>query len=214
LEKDLGEIPKTLFFEYQNLNDLKGYFIDNHPDHFKHRSGSTIGRPAEVLSVTDAPSASSRNRFANAPQLQSRVTGNMGFHGSSDIAIIGLGGRYPQAANLDAFWQNLKKGKDCISEIPAERWELHNFYDPKKGVSGKSYSKWGGFLDDVDLFDPLFFNITPREAEQLDPQERIFLEVVWETIENAGYSKAELNTNRVGVFAGVMYGQYQYYGLE
>ena len=95
---------------------------------------------------------------------------------ADDIAIIGISGRYPQANNLEQFWQNLKAGKDCITEIPIERWDYRPYYDPNKENTGKSYSKWGGFVDHYDCFDPLFFKISPREAELMDPQERLFLQ--------------------------------------
>ena len=81
-------------------------------------------------------------------------------------------------------------------------------------MAGKSYSKWGGFLDNVDKFDPLFFSISPREAELMDPQERLFLETAWWTLEDAGYTTSRLRQQAVGVFAGVMYGHYQLYGAD
>ncbi|MDD5273285.1 MAG: beta-ketoacyl synthase N-terminal-like domain-containing protein, partial [Methylovulum sp.] len=118
-----------------------------------------------------------------------------------DIAIIGLSGRYPKADNVAAFWENLKNGVDCITEIPAERW-----------TATDNTSRWGGFIDGVAEFDPLFFNISPREAERMDPQERLFLATVWHTFEDAGYSRQSLQTHfsgNVGVFVGVMYGEYQ-----
>jgi acyl transferase domain-containing protein/NAD(P)-dependent dehydrogenase (short-subunit alcohol dehydrogenase family) len=126
-----------------------------------------------------------------------------------DIAIIGLAGRYPQADDLDAFWDNLRHGRDSVTEIPARRWDHRPYWDPEKGKPGSSYSRWGGFMDGVELFDPLFFSIPPVEAEYLDPQERLFLETSWEAVEDAGYAPAALAGRKVGVFAGVMFGLYQ-----
>ncbi|SMG00109.1 Malonyl CoA-acyl carrier protein transacylase [Burkholderia singularis] len=134
-----------------------------------------------------------------------------------DIAVIGLAGRYPMAEHLDAFWRNLVDGRDCVSPLPPGRWladhpQLSGFGDV-----------WGGFLDDVDSFDALFFGITPREAAKLDPQERLFLQCAYAAIEDAGYTCATLGLgepggahehNRVGVFAGAMYQEYQLYGVE
>lgn len=123
----------------------------------------------------------------------------------TDIAIIGLSGRYPLAEDLTEFWKNLKEGRNCIREIPPARWDYRHYYDPEQGQVGKIYSKWGGFLDDIDKFDPLLFNISPREAERMDPQERLFLETVWATVEDAGYSRTALaKVQQVGVFVGVM----------
>jgi polyketide synthase PksN len=133
-----------------------------------------------------------------------------------DIAIVGLAGRYPQAATLEQFWRNLVDGKDCIVEIPPQRWSLQGFFEPdrvKAVANGLSYSKWGGFLDNIDRFDPLFFNISPREAVVMDPQERLFLEVAWECLENAGYTRQSLQKagygNRIGVFVGATFNNYQ-----
>ncbi|WP_139167123.1 beta-ketoacyl synthase N-terminal-like domain-containing protein, partial [Chromobacterium sphagni] len=136
------------------------------------------------------------------------------------IAIIGLSGRYPQARTLEQYWDNLQSGRDCISEIPAERWALDGFYcaDPEQAVaSGKSYSKWGGFVDGFAEFDPLFFNISPAEADGMDPQERLFLQSCWEVLEDAGYTRerlARVHGGRVGVFAGVTKTGFELHGPE
>ncbi|MBD8268129.1 SDR family NAD(P)-dependent oxidoreductase [Pseudomonas fluorescens] len=126
-----------------------------------------------------------------------------------DIAIIGLAGRYPQAENLEELWENLKLGRDCITTVPSQRWDHDAIYDPAKGVSGKTYSKWGGFLRGVDEFDPRFFNISPREAEIMDPQERLFLQCAYHLLEDAGYTRQSLSAKgRVGVYVGVQYTEY------
>jgi acyl transferase domain-containing protein/NAD(P)-dependent dehydrogenase (short-subunit alcohol dehydrogenase family)/SAM-dependent methyltransferase len=129
-----------------------------------------------------------------------------------DIAIIGVAGRYPMSENLDGFWANLLAARDCVTEIPADRWDLPGFYEPER-APGRSYSKWGGFIDGVDEFDPQFFRITPREAAGMDPQERLFLQTVWHTMEDAGVTRADLAGRAVGVFAGAMFTQYQMLGL-
>ncbi|MBT7755476.1 MAG: amino acid adenylation domain-containing protein, partial [Candidatus Magasanikbacteria bacterium] len=124
---------------------------------------------------------------------------------ATDIAIIGMAGRYPQAPDLDTFWKNLKDGRNCITEIPKSRWDWQAFYDAEKGTPGKSYTKWGGFIDDIDKFDPRFFRISPAEAEYIDPQERLFLQSAWNAIEDAGHTPESLSDNkRTGVFVGVM----------
>ncbi|NOX92665.1 MAG: hypothetical protein GXP18_09540, partial [Gammaproteobacteria bacterium] len=130
-------------------------------------------------------------------------------------------GRYPQARNLDEFWANLRDGKDCITEVPKERWDWREYYSEDRTRPGSHYSKWGGFLDGVDEFDPLFFNISPREAAIIDPQERLFLEQAWAALEDAGYCREDLqkiqgeySSAPVGVYASVMYGEYQLFGAE
>ena len=140
---------------------------------------------------------------------------------AGEIAIIGLSGRYPGAGNLEEFWDNLRKGKDCITEIPVDRWNWKEYFDEDRDKPGKIYSKWGGFLEGVDEFDPLFFNISPREAEVMDPQERLFLECGYETLEDAGYTRESIGKSgegvlgrKIGVYAGVMWEDYQLYGVR
>ncbi|MEZ7002866.1 alpha/beta fold hydrolase [Streptomyces sp. AD55] len=131
--------------------------------------------------------------------------------GDGGIAVIGLAGRYPGAGDLEEFWRNLVGGRDCVTTIPEDRWPLDGFYDPEGGP-GRSYGKWGGFLDGIDRFDPLFFGIAPRDADMMDPQERVFLETVWHALEDSGRTRADLRRGTTGVFVGVMYGDYQRYG--
>src|SRR5262249_30231738 len=158
-----------------------------------------------VVAAAPARLASNRGRPRFAVLQPPRETA------SADIAVIGLAGRYPKANTLDEFWDNLRTGRDCITEIPAERWAHEHYFDSDKNNIGKVYSKWGGFLDDVDRFDPLFFNISPRDAEIMDPQERLFLECVWLLLENAGHTRTLLRAHyhsRVGVYVGAMYQPY------
>lgn len=118
------------------------------------------------------------------------------------IAIIGMAGQFPESRTLAEFWDNLAQGRDCISEIPSTRWSIDEYYDTDPKAQGKTYSKWMGVLEDVDKFDPLFFNISPAEAEMMDPQQRLFLESSWKCIEDAGLNPASLSESRCGVFVG------------
>ncbi|MGC6177120.1 SDR family NAD(P)-dependent oxidoreductase [Lacrimispora sp. 38-1] len=197
MEKKFGTLSKTLFFEYQTLKELVDYFVENHSDFVNSKLMSKADNAGERGTVLP--------KYEKSAEDYER-------HG--DIAVIGISGRYPMAHNLREYWENLKNGKDCISEIPAERWDYHKFYSENKQEKGKSYSKWGGFLDDYDKFDPLFFGITPRDAELMDPQERLFLEETWHAMEDAGYSMSKLKNYEVGVYAGAMYGHYQIFGAE
>jgi thioester reductase-like protein len=127
---------------------------------------------------------------------------------SEGIAIIGLGCRVPGADSPEAFWQLLRNGVDAISEIPSDRWNLDELYDPQPGKPGKISTRWGGFLDQVDGFDADFFGISPREAERMDPQQRLVLEVTWEALEHAGIVPESLAESQTGVFLGA--GNYDY----
>ncbi len=119
------------------------------------------------------------------------------------IAIVGMAGRFPGARNLEEFWNLLVEGRDAIVEVPPERWKADAFYHPDRTAPGKMATRWGGFLDDIDLFDAEFFGITPREAAAMDPQQRVFLETAWEALEDAGLPASSLANTPTGVFVGV-----------
>ncbi|MGZ8219863.1 SDR family NAD(P)-dependent oxidoreductase, partial [Methylomagnum sp.] len=127
---------------------------------------------------------------------------------NTDIAVIGMAGRFPDADDLDELWRNLAAGHDAVREVPKERWDVAPLFDPNPGRPDRIYSRWGGFMRDVASFDPLFFNLTPREAETMDPQQRLFLMEAWKALENAGYSRRRLEGRRCGVFVGVTQGDY------
>lgn len=118
------------------------------------------------------------------------------------IAIIGASGRFPKAPDLDTFWANIRAARDCVDEVPPDRWDIAQFYDPDSQAPGKSSSKWMGAIDNVDQFDPGFFNITPREAELMDPQQRLFLQHAWHAIEDAAIDPMRLAGTACGVFVG------------
>ena len=127
------------------------------------------------------------------------------------IAIVGMGCRFPGGATSpDAFWQLLRQGFDGTREIPADRWDIDEYFDANPDASGKMYTRRGAFLDRVDLFDPQFFGISPREAVSLDPQQRLLLEVSWEALENAGQAPDRLLGSPTGVFVGISSNEYSW----
>ncbi len=120
------------------------------------------------------------------------------------IAIIGLGCRFPGGVDDAAsFWQLLQEGREGVSEVPPERWNIDEYYDPNPEAPGKMYVRKGGFLREVDKFDARFFSITPREAVSMDPQQRLLLEVTWEALEHAGLVPETLMGSLTGVFVGI-----------
>lgn len=127
--------------------------------------------------------------------------------------MVGLTGRYPQATDIGCFWDNLLTGVDSISEVPGDRWAWQSFTDPGE-PDRYSYSRWGGFLDGIDLFDPVFFGILPRDAVAVDPQERIFLECVWNLLDGAGFLGPSTFERDTGVFVGVMNSCYELIGAS
>jgi polyketide synthase PksN len=224
LERVFGPLSKTLFFEYQTIQALTAHLVAGHKDKLTLLLGVKSGDqvPAEprvqeaaVAERISAPAAPSRRKGARfALQAPAHVGASVP-PDHEDIAIIGISGRYPQAHDLATFWENLRSGKDSITEIPPERWDHSQYFDADPSKVGKTYSKWGGFIEGVDQFDPLFFNISPREAEFMDPQERLFLQCVYGALEDAGYTQQSLGTRReVGVYVGVMYEEYQLYGAQ
>ncbi|MDJ0515594.1 MAG: SDR family NAD(P)-dependent oxidoreductase [Trichodesmium sp. MO_231.B1] len=122
--------------------------------------------------------------------------------GTTDVAIIGISCRYPGAKNWQEFWENLKGGVDSVTEAPPGRWEEQEWYDPDPKNPRTSYSKSAGFIDEIDKFDPLFFQISPEEAQFIEPQQRIFLEEAYHAIEDAGYAADSLKGKQCGVFVG------------
>ncbi len=121
------------------------------------------------------------------------------------IAIIGLGCCFPGGSNSpDEFWDKvLSEGRDAVTEIPPDRWDVEAYYHPDYTIKGKISVKWGGFIDDVDKFDPHFFGISPMEAVRMDPQQRKLLEASYQAIEDAGLRLKDLKGRRVGVYIGL-----------
>ncbi|WP_404790315.1 type I polyketide synthase [Altericista sp. CCNU0014] len=125
------------------------------------------------------------------------------------VAVIGMGCRFPGARNLDEFWRLLLEETDAVTEVPPDRWDIDAFYDPQPGKPGKMSTRWGGFLEQVDSFDPQFFGIAPREAVYMDPQQRLLMEVAWESLEQAGQVPEQLARTQTGVFIGISSNDYQ-----
>ncbi len=126
----------------------------------------------------------------------------------NDIAVIGIGCRFPDADNSETFFQNLVANRDSVREIPRERWSHADLY-ASPDEKGRLASKWGGFISGVDEFDARFFKIPPSEAELMDPQQKLFLTCSWEALEDAGYARRRAaEGRRVGVYAGVTWNEF------
>lgn len=119
------------------------------------------------------------------------------------IAIVGMSCRFPGgSSDPESYWRLLCDGVDAVSEVPPGRWNTDAVYDPDPEALGKTYTRFGAFLRDIDLFDPVFFDISPREARGMDPQQRLLLEVSWEALERAGQAPDKLRGSRTGAFIG------------
>ena len=237
LEKTFGALSKTLLFEYHTIHELTEYFLEEFEEKLTSLFAvSSDNTPKKIVEQKPEPKPKaeveikaaqpSARRFYHRGLANVSVDSNNGFqktnHRKEDlIAIVGLSGRYPESLNIEEYWNNLRNGKDCIVEVPKDRWDWREYFSDDKTKDGVHYSKYGGFIAGVDEFDPRFFNISPKEAEILDPQERLFLQHAWMAIEDAGYTRASLQIphghnlpGQVGVYVGVMYSEYQLFGAE
>lgn len=199
----VGEISRTVapigpedLYGARDLGALIDKIAPNMP-----AATDTAPPPAASATATSAPAPS----VAPPPAFRSEPGGPSGF------AVVGLSGRYPDAPDLSAFWENLATGRDTVSDLPTDRWP-----DPAE-VQAR-----GHFLTGIDRFDPEFFGISAHEAALIDPQERLFLEVAWEALENGGYAGPRLERltasdgrpRSVGVFVGVTSSDYPLLGAE
>lgn len=124
------------------------------------------------------------------------------------VAVIGMGCRLPGGIDSpDRLWEALLRGDDLVTEIPADRWDIDEYYDPEPGVPGRTDCKWGAYLDNVGDFDPEFFGIGEKEAIAIDPQHRLLLETSWEAMEHGGLTPNQM-ASRTGVFVGLVHTDY------
>jgi polyketide synthase PksL len=217
LDAHFDALPKTLLFEADTVGDLASRMLAAEPDAVARFVGAPA--PAEVSAPIAQTVAAATAVVVPVTAVAAEPAPPGDDHGMA-IAIVGIAGRYPRASDLQAFWRNLSSGLDCVSELSV-RWP-HEHAVRGDGSAAKSgaYARWAALMDEHDCFDPLFFGIAPRDAERMDPQERLFLEASWLAIEDAGYTPQSLQAapsrdgarGRVGVLAGVMYGEYQFYG--
>lgn len=223
LEKDFPQMPKTVLFEARNLRLLARLLIAEHAADAEKvaqalaQETTATQAPAPLASAQQAP-VTTTGGSTPEPVAEISPTAAPSRNTSGDnIAIVGIAGRYPGANDLHELWRHLLAGHDLVTEIPG-RWSMETVGSETNPV----YAKWGGFINDFDRFDPLFFGISPRDAERMDPQERLFLQTAWHTLEDAGYTPESLSgerdgsgkRKRVGVIVGVMYGEYQLYGAD
>ncbi len=119
------------------------------------------------------------------------------------IAVIGIGCRFPCALNVESFWHLISNGLNAIDDVPSERWSHERFYDPEPGKPGKTVARKGGFLEGLNTFDADFFEVSEDELSGIDPHQSLMLEVVWESLENAGIPPTDLASSQTGVFVGM-----------
>lgn len=198
------ELPQTVFFAYSNVSDLCKYLWDE----FGTVICTAEKQDNEKEEQIEQPMKQSKEQIKTDLQetAQNRYDAK---EYESAVAIIGASGIFPGAANLDEFWDNLRNGVDGIVEIPKERWDSAKYYCADDMSGNYIKTKRGGFIQDVDKFDAPFFHISPLEAEMMDPQQRLYLQEVWKSIETSGYKASALSGRQIGVFTGVQFSDYQ-----
>ena len=208
-------IEATKVYSYPTLTELGRYAKEEAEKQGtlpKPHVGIAADMPAAAVGAasesTSAPAQAVKtltSRRTRTPRLRASATAPSPEH---RIAVIGMAGQFPQARNVEEFWRNIADGRNCISQVPPHRWDVQAHYQPGDPVEGKANSKWLGALDEYDLFDPSFFNISPTEAESMDPQQRLFLQACWHSIEHAGYDPRAFSGSKSGVFAGCITSDY------
>jgi amino acid adenylation domain-containing protein len=167
-----------------------------------------LGRSLDSTLTWDYPSVSALADYLAGAAQPAPAEPQPSAPTDDPIAIIGMSCRLPGANTLAEFWDLLAQGAEAIGEIPAERWSLHDVFDPEIATPGKMYTRAGGFLDQIDQFDAAFFGVSPREAVSMDPQQRLLLELAWEALEHAGLPPADLAGSATGVYIGVSVNDY------
>ena len=204
------ELYPTLFFEYPSVVNLAEYFYNHHREALQHFLGRNMLPSSHPVAAPQSSATLLTQKHQHHYKQQSKF--DFAQKGqivkNEAIAVIGMAGRFPQANSVDEFWQNLVEGKDCIIEIPKDRWDWQEVYGDPHTEANKTNIKWGGFIDGVGDFDPLFFGISPREAEVMDPQQRLLMIYVWKAIEDAGYSAQSLSGTKTAIFVGTASSSY------
>jgi acyl transferase domain-containing protein/acyl-CoA synthetase (AMP-forming)/AMP-acid ligase II len=177
------KLPPTLLFEYQTPAALADYLRDQ-------------VRPVEAA----APAWTAQSAPRTALRFDAPKPATQQFR-EHDIAIIGIACRIPGANTPEEYWNMLIEGRSAIGEVPVDRWSVQDYFGVDSKATHLSYSKWGAFIERPYDFDPLFFGVSPREAQVMDPQQRLFMEVAWESLQQAGYG-GEFRTREIGIFVG------------
>ena len=192
-------LSPSIFFGFPTLATLSAGLLGKYQDRLEsfYQATEQVAAPAPVKTKPAPiakPAAVVTTTKAGVPE---------------PIAIIGMSGRFPQARNVDEFWQVLEAGQNVVAEIPEERFDYKPYHgDPTKDRS-KTNGIWCGAIPGVDEFDPLFFAIAPREAHQIDPRHRLLLQESWSALEDAGFGQARLESDCIGMYVGFEQGDYQ-----
>ncbi|WP_238651996.1 SDR family NAD(P)-dependent oxidoreductase [Paenibacillus piscarius] len=206
-----AEIAEAIYGEYPAV--LESYCASAEPGGEVHQTpvkqAEETGKGLHAVPAYRMMNGQPYTAAALAPSALPDGRTNAQVASREPIAIVGMSGMMPGADNLEQFWSNLEARKELVTTIPQDRWSWQDRYGDPRREAGRTDVKYGAFLKRIDTFDPLFFGISPAEAEKMDPQERHMLMTVWHTLENAGYRPEALAGTRTSVFIGVSNGDYQ-----
>lgn len=213
LSQTFDSLSGTLLYEYTTVEELGQYFYENFQEKviaaFSNESERKKSDKEPAKEIMDSPEPFMEWDDVEFIEPEAEMFKTAAENEDDAVAIIGMSGRFPEAENLQEFYQNLIQGKDCVTDIPEERWNMNQYMKKDNDII-----KWGGFISDADKFDPLFFHISPVQALIMDPQERLLLQEVEHAIEDAGLTKKTMKESRTGVYVGAMYYHYQLIGVE
>ncbi|SFM31993.1 thioester reductase domain-containing protein, partial [Pelosinus propionicus] len=200
------EVTATLFFGYSTIEKLIQYFVTNH-----HDSMHEFYKEEAIYQPMGQKGSIEKNIVG--PKFQStrftRLRENTEDLNQKDsIAIVGMSGKFPMAEDVHELWKNIVEGRECIAEIPKERWDWQEFYGDSAKEVNKTKIKWGGFITGIGEFDSLFFKISPKEAESMDPKQRMLMTFVWRAMEDAGITPKEMSKKSTGVFIAACPSEY------
>ena len=201
LARDLSEhfsleLTPSLFFGHPTIERIAAHLTAAHREHL-----------TGLYAPGDASVSVATLQVASLPRASTKPDSSV-VNADEPIAVIGLVGRFPAAADIDSFWQLLAAERDAIKEIPADRWDWRQLYFGPDAPDNLITSPAGAFLDGIGEFDPLFFSLSPHEAEEMDPRQRLMLQTAWHAFEDAGYAPEYLRGSKCGVFIGVEEGDY------
>lgn len=204
-------LTPTAFFENDTFCDLAESIITDYADvlEIPHAAVKEPTVRDTAKHDTDVQVSQAPVHHAEVTLQQNEMNKNLGCH-NEDAAIIGLSCRFPMADNVSEFYDNLLNGRDCISSVPKERWDTEAFRDGSSTSEYKTEITRAGMCSGFDMFDPAFWNISKKEACEMDPQQRIVLDEVIKAAEDAGCQLSELSKQETGVFVAATTADYSY----
>ena len=215
-------LSPAILYQHPSIDTFARFLVDEHSDTLGPQFLAMKNEPKPASNSVNAAESATKVSSTHRDVQQHRVAPTVGAQqqaipvslsttqsdNSGAIAIVGMSGRFPGADSIDSFWENLKKGRSGISEVPASRWQSPSQNGAVTAGSVKNTINGAGFMPAVDEFDAEFFGISAFEAERMEPQQRLLMQHVWNAIENAGYAASSMAGQRTALFVGAGIGEY------